>query len=57
MIFQLRGLQGILQAVHEEGPGLQVPDEQGLRCEQELPQPVPVLPATEVSRHGDEERQ
>ena len=56
-IFQLRGLQGILQAVDEKGPGLQMPDEQGLRCEQELPQPMPVLPASEVSRHGHEKRQ
>ena len=50
-------MQGILQAVDEKGPGLQMPDEQGLRCEQELPQQMPVLPATEVSRHGDEKRQ
>ena len=53
----LRGLQGVLQEVDEEGPGVPVSDEQGLRREQELPEQVPVLQATEVSGHGDEERQ
>ena len=56
-IFQLRGMQGILQAVDEKGPGLQMPDEQGLRCEQELPEQMPILPPTEVSGHGHEKRQ
>ena len=48
---------GILQAVDEKGPGIPVSDEQGLRCEQELPEQMSVLQATEVSGHGHEERQ
>ncbi len=28
---ELRGVQGFLQALHEEGPGLQVPRQQGLQ--------------------------
>ena len=54
---ELRGLQGLLQAVDEEGPGLPVPPQQGLRRQQELPQPVPVLQAAEVPRHGHALRQ
>ena len=50
-------MQGILQAVDEKGPGIPVSDEQGLRCEQELPEQMSVLQATEVSGHGHEKRQ
>ena len=54
---QLRGLQGLLQEVDEEGPGVQVPARQGLRRQQELQEPVSVLPPAEVPRHGDAQRQ
>ena len=56
-IFQLRGMQGLLQAVDEKGPGIPMSDEQGLRREQELPEQMSVLPPTEVSGHGHEKRQ
>ena len=43
---------GILQAVNEKGPGLQVQADEGLRCEQELSESLPVLPPSKVPRHG-----
>ena len=43
---------GVLQEVNEKGPGVQVQADKGLRCEQELSESVPVLPASKVPRHG-----
>ena len=43
---------GVLQAVNEKGPGVQVQADKGLRCEQELSESVPVLPPSKVPRHG-----
>ena len=43
---------GILQAVNEKGPGVQMQADEGLRREQELSESLPVLPPSKVPRHG-----